>query len=314
MTALAKIEPKTLAVVEDDGPSKEQIEQLRKNFCKTANDQELIYFSRVCTRLRLDPFARQVFLVKRGADATTQVSIDGFRLVAERTGEYEGQTPHQWCGPDGVWKDVWPKGEPVAARVGVYRKGFREPLYAVARWDSYAQNTPIWKKMPDLMLAKCAESLALRRAFPQDLSGVYTTDEMAQAGNDDHGESLPHAVNAAIGAGLASEAQDRAAKSEAQQVQKNRDSDQADVWIEMIKTFSDAHEIERWCHYNGYAYSNMHANAKGRISTALRHAALRASVQENLIKEMLAHAPKPIDECDEDGVVNGEVMEGEAAQ
>jgi hypothetical protein len=61
------------------------------------------------------------------------------------------------------------------------RKGFTEVLWAVAKFESYNANSPIWKKMPDLMIAKCAEALALRKAFPNDLSGIYTAEEMEQA-------------------------------------------------------------------------------------------------------------------------------------
>ena len=131
----------------------------------------------------LDPFARQIYMIERGGKAQIQTSIDGFRIIAQRSGEYAGQTPTLWCGEDGVWKEVWLSKEfPSAARVGVYRNGFEEALYAIAKWDSYAvPSSPMWKKMPDLMLGKCAEALALRKAFPQDLSGIYTNDEMNQA-------------------------------------------------------------------------------------------------------------------------------------
>ncbi|UOQ58124.1 phage recombination protein Bet [Leucobacter allii] len=136
-----------------------------------------------CQRTGLDPIARQIYAIERGGKWGIQISIDGARLVAERSGEYEGQTSAQWTADGMTWVDVWldDSKPPAAARVGVYRRSFREPLFAVATFKAYSAGGPMWQKMPALMLAKCAEMLALRKAFPQDLSGLYSSEEMDQA-------------------------------------------------------------------------------------------------------------------------------------
>lgn len=176
------------------GFSLEQIDLIKKQIAKGASDDELKMFMAQCKRTNLDPFARQIYCIqrkKKNKDGTwesfmtTQVSIDGFRLIAERSGKYAGQIGPLWCDKDGDWKEVWlKKHPPAAAKVGVLRADFKEPLWGVAAWDSYAQANPMWEKMPDVMLAKVAEALALRKAFPQDLSGLYTSEEMDQAANE----------------------------------------------------------------------------------------------------------------------------------
>lgn len=148
-----------------------------------------------CHRTGLDPIARQIYCIERGGKWTTQVSIDGARLVAERSKQYQGQTPTEWTADGITWMQVWlSKDNPAAARVGVYRGGFQAPLYAVATWDAYNAGSPIWKKMPALMLGKCAEMLALRKAFPQDLSGLYSAEEMDQASTPTSPVSEPQAA------------------------------------------------------------------------------------------------------------------------
>lgn len=172
-----------LAITSDQNYwSDAQIATLKQLGLGNASKGDLQVFFHQAQKTGLDPFARQIYMIERGGRFTIQSSIDGLRIVAQRSGEYAGQAGPYWCGNDGVWKDVWLESTPpTAARVGVLRQGFGEPLWAVAKWDSYSQASPIWRKMPDLMLAKCAEALALRKAFPNDLSGIYTDDEMNQA-------------------------------------------------------------------------------------------------------------------------------------
>ena len=172
-----------LAVTSEQGFwDDKQIAALNQLGLNNVSQGDLGVFLHFCQRTGLDPFARQIYMINRGGRCTIQSSIDGLRIVAQRSGNYGGQTITEWCGTDGVWKDVWLESTPpAAARVGVYYKDTPNATYATAKFDSYNANSPIWKKMPDLMIAKCAEALALRKAFPQDLSGVYTAEEMEQA-------------------------------------------------------------------------------------------------------------------------------------
>jgi phage recombination protein Bet len=170
--------------------TEDQVALLRSTICPEATDDELALFIQRCKSTGLDPFANQIYLVKRSktSPATMQTGIDGFRLVAQRTGERDGQDAPEWCGEDGVFKPIWTgKGPPLACRMVVYRKGHTKGYPSTAYWEFYAQKKSngelnnIWTKGAAHMLCKCAEALALRMAFPNELSGLYTSDEMAQA-------------------------------------------------------------------------------------------------------------------------------------
>lgn len=161
--------------------------------------EDLLIFLMTSKRTGLDPLAKQIYPVyrwnsKQGKETMTiQAGIDGLRATAERSTLYAGSD-------DAVFVDEEPKNvedrvRPRIATVTVYKinkiTGERMPITASARWSEYAQKakkkdgseyfTGMWSTMPYNQLAKCAEALALRKAFPNDLGGVYAAEEMDQA-------------------------------------------------------------------------------------------------------------------------------------
>jgi phage recombination protein Bet len=159
----------------------EQTQLISTTIAPGCSNDELRLFAYACQRTGLDPFSRQIYAIKRGGKLTIQVSIDGLRSIAERTGQLDGSMSY-WCGDDGVWTDVWLSSKPpAAAKTVIHRKGCAHSFSATARFADFNAGQGLWSKMPSVMIAKCSEAQALRRAFPADLSGVYSTDEMDQA-------------------------------------------------------------------------------------------------------------------------------------
>jgi phage recombination protein Bet len=165
---------------------------------KDATNGDLAVYMHYCQKTGLDPFSRQIYMIARRekqgdqwvSKQTIQVGIDGFRVIRDRIAarlgvdvEYEDTI---WYDASGQPHDVWIYEEPpVACRVVVVRNGRRFP--AVVRTAAYMQRNKQgdpagqWKTQADHMIEKCAEAFALRRAFPNDLGGLYIDDEMAAA-------------------------------------------------------------------------------------------------------------------------------------
>lgn len=206
-TELATYQPGSLVIAAEQTTfTDEQTKALEHIGVQDASNGDLRVFFHVCQRTGLDPFARQIYMIGRKSGErqpdgswvdvvkqTIQTGIDGFRLIGRRAADQRGESisveAPEWAHPDGSWRPVWSRewGHPVAARVTIRRGG--EPFTATALFDEYAQTkrngdlTQMWSQRPAGQIAKCAEALAWRMAFPQDLSGIYTDDETAHASN-----------------------------------------------------------------------------------------------------------------------------------
>ncbi|MDO4264644.1 MAG: phage recombination protein Bet [Deinococcus sp.] len=194
------------------GWTEEQVDLIKKTVAAGTTDTELSLFLEVAKSSGLNPFQRQIYAVKRKSGReekmTIQTGIDGYRLIASRSAAHLGTTDAEF-GPTN--KDGYPEWARVTARRLV--QGHIAEFTATARWSEYVQTKDewqngqrtgkkivgdMWAKMPHTMLGKCAEALALRKAFPAELSGVYTAEEMAQADSAEPLKEVPAGRSADI--------------------------------------------------------------------------------------------------------------------
>ena len=169
--------------------TRNQINLIKTTVAKGASDDELRLFIQVCKGANLNPFMKQVHLIPRwdsrsGKEVRTiQVGIDGFRAVAESSGMYAGNDDPIFAETKVIQAKTKKIDVPLTAKVTVYKllQGKPYAFSATARWDEYYPGERIgfqWHIRPYLMLGKCAEALALRKAFPKLLSGMYAQEEM----------------------------------------------------------------------------------------------------------------------------------------
>ncbi len=168
----------------------DKVALIKRTIAKGATDDEMALFLHQCKRTGLDPLARQIYFQKYNTRSGPQMAIitgiDGYRLTADRTGLYAGNDDAEFNGVVNVTRYQNQFKAPKKATVTIWKivGGQRCPFTASALWSEYypgEKKGNMWQKMPMTMLAKCAEAKALRKAFPADLSGIYTRDEMQQA-------------------------------------------------------------------------------------------------------------------------------------
>ena len=190
-----------MTVTLQEALDKNKVELLKNTICKGSSDEEFKLFLHACQRTGLDPFMKQVYAVKRWDSRqkkevmSIQTGIDGYRLIAERTGKYApGKEPTY----------TYDAEKRLLSSTAYVKKqtadGSWHEVAATAFYNEYCQRdkegnpTRFWHTMAHNQLSKCAEALALRKAFPGDLSGIYTQEEMSQADNDSSVEVRPQTV------------------------------------------------------------------------------------------------------------------------
>lgn len=177
-SAVALVEPQAPQIVALDEWTETRVNFVIQNYCGGAPKETAAAFIQVARKRRLSPEEKQIYLIKRADKWSVETSIDGYRLIADRSEAYAGSDMAIF-GPT-------VDGHPESAMVTVYKivQGQRVPFSAIAYWDEFApvgNQAFMWAKMPRHMLAKVAEAHALRKAFPADLSGIYVAEEMHQA-------------------------------------------------------------------------------------------------------------------------------------
>lgn len=161
------------------------IQLIRNTIAPTATADEFGLFIEYCRSTGLNPFKKEIWFIKtpgyRKKDGTMtaprvqiMTGINGYLTIANRHPEFDGMT----CE---ILMDE--NRKIIGATATVHRKDRKYPSVATALMEEYYKPNPygnkgVWEQMPSIMIAKCAKSLALREAFPQELGGTYTDAEM----------------------------------------------------------------------------------------------------------------------------------------
>jgi phage recombination protein Bet len=171
----------TNALTTIDYTNEQTLTTLRDTVAKNATPAELAMFIEFAKGTGLNPFKKEIWFIK-GNDGRIQMmtGINGFWTLANSFAEFDG-AEGGLIDTEGNWVKSVPNGNFIGAWCRVYRKDRRIAMEGEAMLSDYSKAFGLWKTAPRIMIRKVAESIALRKAFPQQLNGLYTAEEMPES-------------------------------------------------------------------------------------------------------------------------------------
>jgi len=153
-----------------------------------ATQQECYLFIQLCKSQGLNPFVRDAHLIKYSKDEPARMVTgkEAFTKRAEAHRHFAGME----AGVIVVKGDSEPiervgtlvladRGETIVGSwAKVYRTDRNIPFYQTFNFNEFSANSPLWKKMPGVMIRKVALVSVLREAFPNSFAGMYDSAEM----------------------------------------------------------------------------------------------------------------------------------------
>lgn len=166
------------AIAKIDYGNREVILTLKSTVAIGATDAEFAMFLEQCKATGLNPFKREVWFIKAGGRAQIMTGIQGFFAIANADPMFDGYESGLITPNGEMVSGAYPKNDFIGSWCRVHRKDRKIPSEGVAMLQEYDKGHGNWKSMRRVMIIKCAESVALRKAFPQHLNGLYTQEEM----------------------------------------------------------------------------------------------------------------------------------------
>ncbi len=160
-----------------DYTDKAIVKTMQETVARGTTPAEFALFVQYCKATGLNPFKKEIWCIKANQGLQIMTGINGFWTIANSSKDFDGAEVGL-INASGEWVKTVPDNSFIGAWCRVYRKDRRIPMEGEALLADYAKGFGLWKTAPRIMIKKVAESIALRKAFPQELNGLYTREEM----------------------------------------------------------------------------------------------------------------------------------------